>query len=143
MGRETCGSGLGKRWRDKNCRQEKWEISDGEWKKKKEKNLKRKKRKMHRTYHVEIRRKMGEKKNNWGSSGRLRPNCLPWWFVTFWIIEESEAADAYVQNHLPSLYRLCPDISSINSSIDYNFLHSEILLSQSYVLRVLRKIVIF
>jgi hypothetical protein len=57
--------------------------------------------------------------------------------------EESEAADAYVQNHLPSLYRLCPDISSINSSIDYNFLHSEILLSQSYVLRVLRKIVIF
>jgi hypothetical protein len=25
----------------------------------------RKKRKMHRTYHVEIRRKMGEKKNNW------------------------------------------------------------------------------
>jgi hypothetical protein len=58
-------------------------------------------------------------------------------------IEESEAADAYVQNHLPSLYRLCPDISSINSSIEYNFLHSEILLSQSYVLRVLRKIVIF
>jgi hypothetical protein len=47
------------------------------------------------------------------------------------------------KNHLPSLYRLCPDISSINSSIDYNFLHSEILLSQSYVLRILRKIVIF
>jgi hypothetical protein len=60
-------------------------------------------------------------------------------------IEESEAADAYVQNHLPSLYRLCPDISPINSSINYSFLHSEILifLSQSYVLRVLRKIVIF
>jgi hypothetical protein len=36
-------------------------------------------------------------------------------------IEKSEAADAYVQNHLPSLYPLCPDISSINNSIDYNF----------------------
>jgi hypothetical protein len=58
-------------------------------------------------------------------------------------IEESEAADAYVQNYLPRLYRLCPDISPINRSINYSFLHSEILLSQSYVLRVLRKIVIF
>jgi hypothetical protein len=58
-------------------------------------------------------------------------------------LEELEAADASVQNYLSSLYRLCPDISPINGSIDYNFLHLEILLSQSYVLRVLRKIVIF
>jgi hypothetical protein len=43
-------------------------------------------------------------------------------------IEESEAADAYVQNYLPSLYRLCPDISPINSSINYSFLHSEIII---------------
>jgi hypothetical protein len=60
-------------------------------------------------------------------------------------LEESEAADTCVQNRLLSLYRICPDILPINRSINYSFLHSEIIifLSQSYVLRVLRKIVIF
>jgi hypothetical protein len=60
-------------------------------------------------------------------------------------LEESDAANACVQNRIPSLYRICFDISPINRSINYSFLHSEILifLSQSYVLKVLRKIVIF
>jgi hypothetical protein len=42
--------------------------------------------------------------------------------------EELEAADAYVQNYLPRLYRLCPDISPINRFINYSFLHSEIIM---------------
>jgi hypothetical protein len=67
---------------------------------------------------------MGEKKNNWKQPTLASKIILHDGQLLFENIEESEAADAYVQNHLLSLYRLCPDISSINSSIDYSFLHS-------------------
>jgi hypothetical protein len=41
MGRETCGSGLGKRWREKkNCRQEKWGMKEKEGKESEKKEKK-------------------------------------------------------------------------------------------------------
>jgi hypothetical protein len=38
---------------------------------------------------------------------------------------ENFGSRRYVQNHLPNLYQICPDISPINRSIDYSFIHSE------------------